>query len=494
MLQVVTEPSGSLYVCTTIDSIVGDSVFLNSVMVGPYSPLTFKESSSTVLAQYDGNLIKDPLRDRVGDREVFHDQISGRVDLPLFLTRPAKTYSKPSISQTWDVKIGRIWWPFRHIVSPGFDFFEIQACPGFENRLAVCRIAFDGVNYVSVQSVQTTTGQWNNHYVVRWSIESSSASGLKCSQVSVYESLSLSQVERLQPEKVVSTKKVTKAFSLPTPATYPLDTLKECFYWLNESATDPGKFYPALVNQQELVYGDLCQAAIERARTVDVNTLSFMAELRDLKSIFPKFGSWKDPKMWANLYLCYKYGARLTYADIKELLTGIHAAFTKSRDLGAYSAVRSSKLFTGTYKSLPYTDQYRYKISYRPYPNDVMNVVRALDSWGLYPTLTRDWDLIPFSFVVDWVANISSLLERLDARMMADYYDVVAVTRSRKISFTLPVTDLVPNWPGVGTITLSRYTRDTTPILDLPKVRFDGDVDGFSNWAELTSLVIARHK
>jgi len=47
--------------------------------------------------------------------------------------------------------------------------------------------------------------------------------------------------------------------------------------------------------------------------------------------------------------------------------------------------------------------------------NPIAVVFNALESLGLNPSAANLWDLIPFSFVVDWFLPIGSVLSRLDA-------------------------------------------------------------------------------
>jgi hypothetical protein len=238
------------------------------------------------------------------------------------------------------------------------------------------------------------------------------------------------------------------------------------------------------------MWGDLCQGCIDSMRAVDVNSLSFISELRDIASLIPKFSGWRSPKTWASVFLAYKYGITLTMSDIKALAQGIKTARAAAKAASPIRELYSFSRNTVVHRGTTYYDEYHYKVIASAYPGEVLDVIRSLDAWGLYPTPVRLWDMVPLSFVVDWVFNLSSLLERCDSRVLAQYYAVHEVCRSRKVSFNLPISQLSLGSTVSGTIVVSWYDREIKEKLDLPSPRIDQPGE-FHNYAELTALIIA---
>lgn len=76
------------------------------------------------------------------------------------------------------------------------------------------------------------------------------------------------------------------------------------------------------------------------------------------------------------------------------------------------------------------------KMYYVPNVRDFEIFFRNLRSWGIIPRLEQVWDLIPLSFVIDWIVNISSLLERVDLSTDREMLRVLQVTYSRKFSLS----------------------------------------------------------
>lgn len=52
--------------------------------------------------------------------------------------------------------------------------------------------------------------------------------------------------------------------------------------------------------------------------------------------------------------------------------------------------------------------------------------------WDLWPTLGNSWDLIPFSFVVDWFVDVESILERIDRQNLMLMHTVLSVIQTEK--------------------------------------------------------------
>jgi len=56
----------------------------------------------------------------------------------------------------------------------------------------------------------------------------------------------------------------------------------------------------------------------------------------------------------------------------------------------------------------------RYKGGFTVNSGTLMMAVLASNSLGLLPTLSRVWEILPFSFVVDWVLNMKQRIKQID--------------------------------------------------------------------------------
>jgi hypothetical protein len=63
--------------------------------------------------------------------------------------------------------------------------------------------------------------------------------------------------------------------------------------------------------------------------------------------------------------------------------------------------------------------------------------IRTLLEWDAWPTLENAWDLIPFSFVVDWFGNVSEILDSVDANFYASTLAVREVLSTTRLEIDI---------------------------------------------------------
>jgi hypothetical protein len=64
-------------------------------------------------------------------------------------------------------------------------------------------------------------------------------------------------------------------------------------------------------------------------------------------------------------------------------------------------------------------------------------MIKKFYEWDAYPTLENAWDLVPFSFVVDWFINLGSILDNIDTMVYEQYLRVKLYERSDKITYKI---------------------------------------------------------
>lgn len=92
--------------------------------------------------------------------------------------------------------------------------------------------------------------------------------------------------------------------------------------------------------------------------------------------------------------------------------------------------------------------------------NPVAMIGNALEKLGLNPSAANIWDLIPFSFVVDWFTNIGSILSRLDAyNNNALLRDVQSRIETFKVQWPLTESEILELiGPDYSVATLLKYS------------------------------------
>lgn len=130
---------------------------------------------------------------------------------------------------------------------------------------------------------------------------------------------------------------------------------------------------------------------------------------------------WRDaPNRW----LEYQYGWKPLLGDI---YTACEEISNKDRQdpPRTYSSVKVRKSARDTIQSTAGSSGYGHKkitevdwdvkVRFDFCPNPDRNVFRTLDQWGIANPLQIGWELIPFSFVVDWALPVGDFLSALTA-------------------------------------------------------------------------------
>lgn len=119
-----------------------------------------------------------------------------------------------------------------------------------------------------------------------------------------------------------------------------------------------------------------------------------------------------------------------------------------------------------------------------------MELIQTCHEYGMWPDLVSMWDVVPFSFVVDWFAGIGDLVENLDTRIWYKYYPIHYCIVGKKITWFVDFADL---WPDLGlpscSVEISSYNRQCQREYPLPPIQLGDKTVQFDHWIEATALV-----
>lgn len=245
---------------------------------------------------------------------------------------------------------------------------------------------------------------------------------------------------------------------------------------------------------------DLVRSALEEVDVLDMNNIENASQLRDLKGLLPPI---RDLKKWkknpikaaSNLYLWYKYAIRTSIGDINKILENrdqIVDAITAGVD-------RNFVYYDTDYVTidlLGVEQQVRRNVKLSVTPNTFTEVQKAnhyLRSFGLDVSFANVWDLVPYSFVVDWFIGVGNFLECVDYAMTVSsrQYDLHYLTSSVK-------TVVRPYDYGVSLfdekssgVELSLYKRGVYPTFPRNEFRF-GSGNPTRHILDGAALIIAR--
>jgi hypothetical protein len=181
-----------------------------------------------------------------------------------------------------------------------------------------------------------------------------------------------------------------------------------------------------------------------------------------------KFGN--ERKLWsdvvdnpsvdtvADAYLGTQYGSRLTVADADAWADLIKKHFWRNREQHLAAAKARSEFDPGPLNGMCVQQHayVTYALHYDPRQNSGdYTLSRILDELGLKPDTKRIWELLPFSFVVDWVFNISDAANAWEANQRLMRLRIYGETKTYKIIYTI----LGP----YGPIDLVLYDRCCSP-------------------------------
>lgn len=239
-------------------------------------------------------------------------------------------------------------------------------------------------------------------------------------------------------------------------------------------------------------YGEL---AMEAVQTVDANNVNMFAFLRDIRhplEMIPKLKNLASIKDLSGDYLAIKYGVLPTISDLKEIFEAFKKALPY-RDRFGYSLYTAHHHDEVSTNLMSVALDQRIKIAIADEDSEFLSLLDRLSDIGFDPTLVNVWDLIPYSFVLDWFIDVGGLLERIDTRLRILRLDIRYATMSRKYrrSQDFPTS---PELPFVGPVDLVRYTRWTQDQCPVPALSASSTGNPLNHWLEGGALIAQRIK
>lgn len=255
---------------------------------------------------------------------------------------------------------------------------------------------------------------------------------------------------------------------------------------------------------RELYRGDHTISLIDQMHATTMNQFEFLGDINLIKQVYDVAEKavsldWGGTlKEMSDLYLTYSFGASSTARDYVELARAIsveterYARAERYRDRRVHTRSRLHGIpwLGSPSKALLVTTAYLDN-----FDQGVMGLMNSLDSWGLYPDLSAVWEKVPFSFVVDWFANVQKNLNRIDANIWREYYNVRACICSTKLETLYDWQAVHPGSRLAGQASISLYHRWIQYSLPQPMVDLDvGLPSGIHQWVTGAALVVQRSK
>lgn len=241
-------------------------------------------------------------------------------------------------------------------------------------------------------------------------------------------------------------------------------------------------------------HGELAIEAVDTLDTHSVNLFEFVSGLRKPWELLPKLKNLGTLKNAAENYLTLNYGILPTIDDLNLLKDAILSVKAPYFDRNDFQVLTSGVRETVSDHVCERELTKRVKIAIDTVDYDIFSLQESLRKYGAFPSVDNLWELIPFSFVIDWFANIGDILESLDNRMRMAYLPITYSTISTKDVARIDIEKFAPDLGVSGTLYLTNYSRAVSPEAPSPPLSFEVSNELPSHWLEAGALIVANQK
>lgn len=239
-------------------------------------------------------------------------------------------------------------------------------------------------------------------------------------------------------------------------------------------------------------YGVLAERASKQVNANQVNMIAFVLDLKNPRAMIPKLKRLSKLKDIADGYLSVNYGLLPTIDDLKS----IFEAFQRSRpylDKNGFKTYNAVYTTSASNKLADLDVTQRIKLAIANTDEGISSLASSIDNIGFLPTFENLWDLIPYSFVIDWFVNIGDILEKVDSGLRLARLPIKYVTTSLKLTTTLkelPETFTKGLHGSLSMVQYSRGTSDKCPVPPIPSL--GADISAHQHVLEGSALIIQR--
>jgi hypothetical protein len=246
----------------------------------------------------------------------------------------------------------------------------------------------------------------------------------------------------------------------------------------------------------------LTKRTLQNTRYLTINSISYCRDimaLKELKSVFFDIRKHPlSPKTWTNVWFQYRYGIRLTTLDTIEILKSI-ADHLDSDEIPDWAFARSmckrvveydGIVYEGVFHQKVYFD-YRFRGTNSKYKK-LYSVLRKIDLW---PSLYNIWDLLPYTFVVDWFLPIGDFLEGVDELVDEVILPVDSVLYSSLLTEKEPHNVVLSNLAATYSERIyARWLSHHLPYVQPPIPLPGWGLDRWARYTDTVALIYQRRK
>lgn len=283
--------------------------------------------------------------------------------------------------------------------------------------------------------------------------------------------------------------------------TYPVDT--------------PAQVYTTIYNQliasslkafcpKEADYGDLAMSATEQVNATRTNVIAFVRDFRHPTDMIPKLlflgelakrGRKKlrrTLRSGSSDYLSVVYGLLPTVSDLKNIISSVRR-LVPYLDKNGFTTHQSKAINSKVTGIVTNEIEQHLKVGIANEDNGFEAICERFEQFGILPSFEFLWDLVPYSFVLDWFADVGSLLARVDTQLRLIRLNIRYVTMSRKHTTTLSgwLDDSKTLYGRASRVHYHRWVTDHCPV---PSLSLSSPLASFNHWLEGGALILQRAK
>lgn len=238
-------------------------------------------------------------------------------------------------------------------------------------------------------------------------------------------------------------------------------------------------------------WGDLAAEAYNSVPFFSGNGIAYTNDLLNLKksagktlSLITSLGkAGRYANKIANLFLSYYYGWRLFVKDTQELYSSIEKRSRSHDYLNRAASQRRWSAHGADYLAT-------FQCFYNRHAHST-SLDRFIIDNDLALTPENLWDLVPFSFVVDWFIGVGAALESAsNYYTFTQKHEILCTGRSIKATKDISASQLHCGWQG--TLKCSYYRRFYVEGALSPTFFFSNSVNPLDHVVEGSALIVSR--
>jgi hypothetical protein len=247
-----------------------------------------------------------------------------------------------------------------------------------------------------------------------------------------------------------------------------------------------------------------CHTALTSSKLLMFQWVEFFSDAlkwRELLMPLKGIRSYRTPKTWAQLLLWFLYGVKPTISDLQALIVAAKMISKGGLMDLAKQYVKGTTRY-GTWHpedtelhGLTWTGRCNARIRLTPAIQlqgaieGLFFILRSLDVGIDFESI---WEVIPYSFVLDWFVNTQDYVRWIDDHLNVDRYDIMQCVTSFKWETTIALPSQY-TLQATGNLQLKCYVRSTSA--NLPEAPFELNfTDPSDHWLEGSALLVSRGK